>query len=331
MHPSLLDILRCPESGAPLRLENARTRPNGMVVSGDLVSDFGRRYPIIRGVPRFVEKENYAASFGYEWRRWPRVQFESENVGRPMAGHTTGMWEKCTASEDRDLKGRTLVEFGCGSGRFLDVIRRKGARAVGVEVTAAADPARANFPDDPDVLIVQADIFRPPFRPGAFDGGYCIGVLHHTPDPAAGVKCLAECVKPGGWVAVSVYGRGGFYAYPSVARMRRLSQRLKPFAGYWPALAYAWFSGYLLSPAFAAGKRVHPLKHWLDVAEQGRLPCLDLPDARWRVLDIFDAITPAIASTHTGDEVRAWMEQAGCSGVRRTAWGETSLVGARAT
>ena len=36
------------------------------------------------------------AELRVEWSRWPRVQFESENVGRPMQGHTTRMWERIT-------------------------------------------------------------------------------------------------------------------------------------------------------------------------------------------------------------------------------------------
>jgi uncharacterized protein YbaR (Trm112 family) len=78
MHPSFLKYLCCPESGEPLKLDAHETRANGMVWRGVLWSEQqGREYPIVRGVPRFVRREQYASSFGYEWTRWPRVQFES--------------------------------------------------------------------------------------------------------------------------------------------------------------------------------------------------------------------------------------------------------------
>jgi ubiquinone/menaquinone biosynthesis C-methylase UbiE len=246
-----------------------------------------------------------------------------------MSGHTTRMWEAITG-ETRDLKRMTLVEFGCGPGRFLDVVRRKGGRAVGIDMSTAVEAARRNFASDPDVLILQADIMRPPLRQGAFDGGYVIGVLHHTPSPLEGVISLARVVRVGGWIACSVYPSESFYASRSVAWHRLLNNGLKPLLGYGPALAYAYLSGYLIAPAFRAAQRVRGLRGVVRLLGENVLPSLpDLPDARWRVLDTFDAITPAIASTHTGDEVRNWLLQAGCKDVRSTSWGDTSVIGIR--
>src|SRR5689334_16604816 len=145
-----------------------------MIATGILRSQSGRAYPILRGVPRFVGAEHYASSFGYEWSRWPRVQFEDANVGRPMAGHTTRMWERITGVIGR-LKGQTIIDFGCGPGRFLDVARRRGACAVGIDLSLAVESARRNFIDDPDVLVVRGDLTQPPFQSGVFDGGFTIG------------------------------------------------------------------------------------------------------------------------------------------------------------
>src|SRR3954468_11188570 len=148
MHPKFLPFLCCPESREPLTLHADRTLASGMVLSGELRSASGKRYPIVRGIPRFVAAEQYASSFGFEWTRWPRVQFESENVGRPMEGHTTRMWERITGAGLGDVAGKTIVDFGCGPGRFLDVVRRKGGLAVGIDLSAAVDAARRNFRDD---------------------------------------------------------------------------------------------------------------------------------------------------------------------------------------
>ncbi len=327
MHPKFQNLLCCPETREALRLEPSETRSNGMILSGEFVSQSGRRYPIVRGIPRFVAVEQYAASFGYEWSRWPRVQFEAENVGRPMASRTTRMWETITQVNDDIGQGKTIVEFGCGSGRFLDLIRRKGGQAVGIDLSQAVEMVRLNFADDPDVLIVQGDILRSPFRSRVFHGGYTIGVLHHTPDPLQGLRELTRTVRSGGWIACSVYPENGFYAYPSVARFRRLHNRLKPIFGYYPALAYTYLSAYLLTPLIAEGKQIPRLNRWLRYVEQNWLVALNLPDIRWRLLDIFDAITPSIATTHTGDEVRGWMEKVGCTNVKTTEWGETSVIG----
>lgn len=131
MHPGFLDLLCCPQTRQPLTLDASEIGPGGMIRSGLLRTPSGNEYPILRGIPRFVAAEQYATSFGYEWTRWPRLQFESENVGRPMAGWTTNMWERITNTTEDAVRDRTVVEFGCGPGRFLDVVRKKGARRSG--------------------------------------------------------------------------------------------------------------------------------------------------------------------------------------------------------
>jgi SAM-dependent methyltransferase len=327
MHPQFLEYLCCPETQEPLHLDAQETRADGMIITGTLQSPSGKSYPILRGIPRFVSQELYAASFGYEWTRWPRVQFEAENANGPMAGHTTRMWEIITGGRD-DIAGNTLVEFGCGPGRFLDVVRRKGGRAIGIDMSLAVETARKNFQDDPDVLIIQADLLHPPIRQGTMDGGFTIGVLHHTSDPLKGLTALARAVRTGGWIACSVYPKQGLYASRAVARHRRVYNRLKPFFGYRLPLAYTYFSAYVLAPLFKVIARKTRFVRTVHYLQNNWLPCLYyLPDVRWRLLDTFDAITPAIATTHTSEEVIGWMEQAGCDNIHTTDWGDTSVTG----
>lgn len=328
MHPKFLPLLCCPDTREPLTLEADVTREDGTVRTGTLRAPCGRTYPIVRGVPRFVERQRYAASFGWEWKRWPRVQFESQNVGRPMERHTTRMWERITAASDSDVRGRTVVDFGCGPGRFLDVVRRKGGIAVGIDLSDAVDAARQNFADDPDVLVVQGDLLRPPLRDGVFDAGFSIGVLHHTPDPKRGVAALARAVRPGGWVSCCVYPKGGFYDYASVARFRRLHRALAGRFGYAPALAYSYLAAYGIAPAFRLLKQLG-CRRLIDHLERNWVVSLGLKDPRWRVLDVFDAITPQIATTHAEQELAEWLESAGCGSVRRTNWCETSATAVR--
>lgn len=328
MHIKYLNLLCCPTTGESLYLDAKETNPSGLIVTGKLVSQSGREYPIVRGIPRFVDSEHYASSFGYEWKRWPRVQFEDENVGRPMAGHTTRMWEIITHSQMHDITQKYIVEFGCGPGRFLDVVRHKGGVAIGIDISLAVESARQNFPDDIDVLIVQGDIYAPPFRSDSFDGGYTIGVLHHTPEPERGLVALAKTIKINGWVSCSVYPNNRFYAYPSVARFRKMHNFIKPIFGYSVALIYAYFSAYVLAPIFSRLARTRAARLIKFIVREW-LPCLYMPDPRWRVLDIFDAITPGIASTHTRAEVISWMEKAGCTDLIFPEWADTSVVGVK--
>lgn len=330
MHPDFLPLLCCPATGEELTLDAEATNEHGMVVTGKLTNRSGRAYPIIRGIPRFVSEELYAGSFGYEWTRWPRVQFESDNIGRPMAGHTTRMWETITNAPVERVRDKTIVEFGCGPGRFLDVIRRKGGIAVGLELSQAVEVARKNFAHDPKVLVVQGDIYHPPFRAKTMDGGYSIGVLHHTPEPPRGLQELVQCIKEKGWVSVCVYSKGDFYDYRSVDRFRRLHNKLAKKLGYHPALCYSYLAGYALAPGLRGFRRIPGLGRLIHYVERNWLVLLDLPDVRWRVLDVFDAITPVIASTHTAAEVSQWLEASNCKEIRPVPWGTTSFSAVRA-
>jgi SAM-dependent methyltransferase len=326
MHPSFLKILCCPITQQNLHLTVSESNSDGIVMTGTLSTVDGIEYPIIRGIPRFVTEEYYASSFGYEWNRWPRVQFESDNIGKPMEGHTTRMWETITDVAEEKIRDKTIVEFGCGSGRFLDVVRSKGGIAVGIDISQAVEAARRNFANDPNVLIVQADLNNPPFRTEVFDSGYSIGVLHHTPEPVEGLKALVNTVKPGGWVACCVYPKGEFYDYPSVQRLRKIHNSLKSRFDYRPSLAYTYLSAYFLTPILVKSKQLKGLSRIINYLEKNWLVILDIPDRRWRVLDIFDAITPAIATTHTFNEVVSWMKDADCSHIRATSWCNTSIV-----
>jgi SAM-dependent methyltransferase len=317
MYPEFLQYLRCPESGEELQLE-ATQREGERIVAGTLFSSRAR-YPIIRGVPHFVgaETANYAASFGYQWARWPRVQFESENAGRPMAGHTASMFQRIVAQPADRLREGVVLDVGCGAGRFIDVLRSQGnARVIGVDYSAAANVAAENFRSDRNVLIVRADALRLPIRPGSLDGAYSIGVLHHTPDPRRGFQQLVAAVREGGWVAVCVYGKGGFYDDPRVLVYRRLFKLLWPLFGNLAPLAYSQL----------VARAIYPLTKVPVLGPLMRLlfPMARLPDVRWRVLDTFDAVTPSYQSTHESYEIFQWFRQEALAEIEPSDWGFTS-------
>jgi SAM-dependent methyltransferase len=318
VHRQFLEYLVDPLSQEPLRLENAET--NGDLIEGGLLRSADREYPIVRGVPRFAgyASDHYAVSFGYQWKRWPRVQFESENAGRPMQGHTLRMWERITGISS-DISQQVVLDIGCGPGRFIEVARRKGARVIGVDYSQAVEAAAENFAGDPDVCICQADALRLPIRQGSVDGAFSIGVLHHTPDPFRGVQAAYRAIRPGGWFAVSVYGKGGYYDFPTVQMWRRLFHFLWPLFGHYPPLLYSYITVYGLRPvAFI------PL---LGKAIRLFLPFVKLPDIRWSLLDTFDSVTPSYQSGHESHEVFQWLKRSGFVEVEPSDWGSTVFRG----
>jgi SAM-dependent methyltransferase len=330
MHPKFLSLLCCPKTGAALTLEVVEVFDDGSVRTGSLVcAGEGCRYPVVRGIPRFLDEEFYADSFGYEWRKWSRVQFESENVGKVMSGRTRGMFGEMTGFTRAELENSLTVEFGCGPGRFLEIVRDYGGVAVGIDMSMAVESAKENFFGDPDVLIVQGDILRPPFTKASFDAGFTIGVLHHTPDPSEGLYQLAGVVRSGGRVACHVYPKDDFYDYRSVSIYRKAHQATKRLFGNKLALGYSYFSAHVLYRLLSAVRRVPLGRALATLLEKNVLVNMNQPDPAWRVLNVFDAITPAYASTHTSAEVYRWFERAHCYDISRRPCGQTSFVGVK--
>src|SRR5207248_7109039 len=82
------------------------------------------------------------------------------------------------------------------------------ARVVAVDISSAVEIASRNLADRQHVDVVQADLFKLPFRPETFDLAYSVGVLHHTPDAAGAFKAIQALVKHGGMFSIFVHGQG---------------------------------------------------------------------------------------------------------------------------
>jgi SAM-dependent methyltransferase len=321
MHTKFLEYLVDPFTRQRLRFEG-EIPANGMLQNGFLVSD-SNRYPIVRGVPRFVPKANYAESFGWQWNHWSRVQFDSSNQGKPMEGYTGRMWHTIAAlGPSTRLDGKIILDIGCGPGRFLETTRTLGAAVIGVDYSDAVDAAAKNFAEDPDVCILQADALKLPIASDTLDGAFSIGVLHHTPNPAGGVDEAFRVLRQNGWFAVSVYGKGGYYNYPNVQAWRWLLKRLWPVLGEKPALAYTYFTVHVFGP-------IAKLSRTAGRVLKVPFPFISLPDKDWSMLDTFDSVTPSYQSGHESYEVFSWLRNSGFERVEPSDWGYTTFRGVK--
>ena len=64
----LVERLRCPKTGSNLTWESQDEEDyNGELLEGFLVSTDGAyRYPVTKGIPRFVGRSSYSDSFGLQ-------------------------------------------------------------------------------------------------------------------------------------------------------------------------------------------------------------------------------------------------------------------------
>ena len=141
---------------------------------------------------RFVDAEQYAGSFGFQWHIF-RKQLDNDKSRRSE----TDFRRRRTGFEPRDLAGKLVLDVGCGMGRFAEVATRWGAHVVGIDLSLACEVAQENL-GDRQAIIFSGGRVKLPFAPGTFDYIYSLGVLHHTPDCEAAFKMLTEPPKARG-------------------------------------------------------------------------------------------------------------------------------------
>ncbi|HLG55917.1 MAG TPA: methyltransferase domain-containing protein [Vicinamibacterales bacterium] len=280
MKRDLTDLLCCPDCQDDLSLHD-ETASQPEVETGTLAcGSCGASYPIVRGIPRFVSSDQYVGSFSYEWNRWNKVQLDVENGGN----ESEQTFAEKTGFTPEDLRGKLVLDVGCGAGRFLDVASRWGARVVGVDLSFAVEASQKNLGHRPNVSVIQADVFRLPFRAKSFDAIFSLGVLHHSRDTREAFLRLPPLLADGGDIAVWLY----YYPdrlYSAASDFWRAVLRPLPT---WAVYAWSWllvtlFSRLWLMPFMSRTP-------WLHLRRI--LPVNTHPKPEWRVLDTFDWYSP---------------------------------------
>ncbi len=241
MYKKFIELLVCPKTKKSLNLipfkEDSEKVTNGLLVTED-----NQWYPIIDGIPYFLIndlrinklpffraklkdyslpeyivqelEENKTAvktkelkhqlrnaeSFAYEWNTIydEDPDYEMKNFLHFVKPYTT----------PETLKDKIVLDAGCGSGRFTKAAARCNAKVViGLDIGDTTFKAYQLNKDMDNVLILQADIYNPPFPDNFFDTVMSIGVLHHLPYPQKGFDALVKKVKPGGKMTIWVYSR----------------------------------------------------------------------------------------------------------------------------
>lgn len=178
----------------------------------------GCSFPVVAHVPRFVASDNYAAGFGIQWNKFRRTQLDSftgTSISRDRLA-------RCLGGSLDVVRGRSVLEVGCGAGRFTELLLEAGARVFACDLSSAVEANYANCAGRPGYFVCQADVRHLPARRRAFDFVICLGVIQHTPDSEQTIAALAEYVRPGGTLVIDHYS----YNYPRNFAQRNLRRLL---------------------------------------------------------------------------------------------------------
>lgn len=117
------------------------------------------------------------------------------------------------------LKGKHILEVGCGMGFDSLEFMRRGVRVTATDLTqSAVDVAKRHFelagyrPEG----VHTADVLDLAFPANTFDGVWACGVVHHTGDTAKAIHEIHRVLKPGGRAMIShMYRRPSWMYYLS--------------------------------------------------------------------------------------------------------------------
>jgi len=307
MKESVISRLRCTVCASSISLVE-RSGAVDEIETGLLeCSDCSATYQIRNFVPRFVSSGNYATNFGFQWNRFRRTQLDS------YTGTTISLdrFIRQTGWEKGSLSGATVLDAGCGAGRFSEIALSLGATVFAIDFSVAVEATWLNLGSHPNLHVLQADIRALPFQNNSFDYIYCFGVLQHTPLPQNAFLALIEKLKPGGSIAVDIYPRTWRTLITPRHWLRPITKRLPRSILFRLTELSVPF---LLPLSRAVGRLPYiggVMRKLIPVANYDKVyPLTEQQLGEWALLDTFDMLSPAYDKPQTSRTLRSWLSEA---------------------
>ena len=112
--------------------------------------------------------------------------------------------------EKATLRGKRVLDVGCGGGILSEALARRGAQVTGIDLaTQTIEVAELHALESQLTIryVREAAETHAVHSAGAYDVVTCMEMLEHVPEPDSVLRALRTLVKPGGHVFVSTLNR----------------------------------------------------------------------------------------------------------------------------
>ena len=171
--------------------------------------------------------------FGEEWYRFNQSKLSSEELNKTFQLYFSIFpWNMLS----KDSIG---FDLGCGSGRWAKLVAPKVKKLHCIDPSAAINIAKLNLSNLSNCDFHNTSVDNIPLENGTMDFGYSLGVLHHIPDPKAGLKSCVDKLKRGAPFLLYLYydfdNRKSWYRvlWSFTDVMRKVISHLPSFYRYW--------------------------------------------------------------------------------------------------
>lgn len=153
----------------------------------------------------------------YNKYQYPKSNHYTSNQKRTNKKIILGILQTANLSE-KDLKGKRILDAGCGTGEKAIFFAKAGAKEViAIDFSKGQlEEARkkANKEKVKNLIFKEKDILKDPLEElGKFDIIVCLGVLHHTEDPKKSFTRIVGQLKIGGTIIIGLYHKYSRFKY----------------------------------------------------------------------------------------------------------------------
>jgi 2-polyprenyl-6-hydroxyphenyl methylase/3-demethylubiquinone-9 3-methyltransferase len=144
------------------------------------------------------------ARFDATAQRWwdPRGEFRPLHVLNPV--------RLDYVDQKASLRGKRVLDVGCGGGILSEAMARRGAQVTGIDLAPQTIEVAELHALESQLTIRyvrEAAESHAAHSAGAYDAVTCMEMLEHVPEPESVLRALHDLVRPGGDIFVSTLNR----------------------------------------------------------------------------------------------------------------------------